>query len=182
MAAASTAAVPTFLSIEQYLNTTYRPDVDYVDGHIEERNLGDTDHGKIQKRLLILLSLREEEWGVEALPETRVQVSPTRFRVPDVCVVRGGDADESTVTSAPLLCLEVLSPGQALAAVRERAQDFFNMGVSEIWVFDPPSQTAYVCLPDSVTEYKDGTLRLGGTPIELSLAEVFKALKRRSDE
>jgi Uma2 family endonuclease len=178
MAAASTAAVPGLLSIEQYLNTTYRPDVDYVDGHIEERNLGDTDHGKLQKRLLILLSLREEEWGVEALPETRVQVSPTRFRVPDVCVVREGDADEPTVTAAPLLCLEVLSPGQTLIAIRERAQDFFNMGVPEVWVFDPPTQTVYICQPDSMTEHKIGVLRLAGTPVELSIADVFKALKR----
>jgi Uma2 family endonuclease len=180
MAAASTATAPTLLSIEQYRNTTYRPDVDYVDGHIEERNVGDTDHGKLQKRLLILLSLREEEWGVEALPETRVQVSPTRFRVPDVCVVREEDADNPIITGAPLLCLEVLSPGQTLSALRERAQDFFNMGVPEVWVFDPPTQTAYVCLPDSMTEQRDGVLRLEGTPIELSLAEVFKALNRKS--
>jgi hypothetical protein len=46
MAAASTAAIPQFLSIEQYLNTDYRPDVDYVDGYIEERNVGETDHAK----------------------------------------------------------------------------------------------------------------------------------------
>jgi Uma2 family endonuclease len=180
MAAASTATVPSLLSIEQYLNTTYRPDVDYVDGHIEERNLGDTDHGKLQKRLLILLSLREEEWGVEVLPATRVRVSPTRFRVPDVCVVRAGDADEPTVTLAPLLCLEVLAPGQSLSEMRERAQDFFKMGVPEVWVFDQPTHTVYVCLPDSMTGQRDGVLRLEGTPVELSLAEVFKALKRRA--
>lgn len=110
----------------------------------------------------------------------RVQLSPTRFRVPDVCVVQEEDAEKPIITEAPLLCLEVLSPGQSLSAIRKRARDFFNMGVLEVWVFDPPTQTAYVCLPDSMTEHKDGTLLLEGTPIELSLPEVFKALKRRS--
>ena len=43
MAAANPPTVPTLLSIDQYLNTTYRPDVDFVDGYIEERNLGETD-------------------------------------------------------------------------------------------------------------------------------------------
>jgi hypothetical protein len=54
------------------------------------------------------------------------------------------------------------------------------MGVPEVWVFDPPTQTAYVLLPDSMTAQKEGVLRLAGTPVELALVEVFKALKRRS--
>jgi Uma2 family endonuclease len=173
-------ATSHLISIEEYLSSDYEPDVDYVDGRIEERNMGETDHSKLQGRIYFLLTLRQEDWHLLALPEQRVQVSPTRFRVPDVCVVREEDADNPIITEAPLLCLEVLSPGQSLKAIRKRAQDFFNIGVPEVWVFDPPTQTAYVCLPDSMTEHKDGTLRLEGTPIELSLAEVFKALKRRS--
>jgi len=173
-------ATSHLISIEEYLSSDYEPDVDYVDGRIEERNMGETDHSKLQGRIYFLLTLRQEDWHLLALPEQRVQVSPTRFRVPDVCVVREEDADNPIITEAPLLCLEVLSPGQSLKAIRKRAQDFFNMGVPEVWVFDPPTQTACVCLPNSMTEHKDGTLRLEGTPIELSLTEVFKALKRRS--
>jgi len=175
-------ATSHLISIEEYLSSDYEPDVDYVDGRIEERNMGETDHAKLQGRLYFLLILRQEDWNLLALPEVRVQVAPTRFRVPDVCVVREEDADNPIITEAPLLCLEVLSPGQSLSAIRKRARDFFNMGVPEVWVFDPPTQTVYVCLPDSMTERKDGVLRLEGTPVELSLAEVFKALKLRSNE
>jgi Uma2 family endonuclease len=173
-------ATTHLISIDEYLSSDYEPDVDYVDGRIEERNLGETDHSKLQGRLYFLITLHQEDWNLLALPEQRVQVSPTRFRVPDVCVVREEDADNPIITEAPLLCLEVLSPGQSLSAIRKRARDFFNMGVPEIWVFDPPTQTVYVCLPDSMTEHRDGVLRLEGTPVELSLAEVFKALKRKS--
>jgi Uma2 family endonuclease len=173
-------ATSHLISIEEYLSSDYEPDVDYVDGRIEERNMGETDHSKLQGQLYFLLRLSAEKWHLLALPEARVQVALTRFRVPDVCVVREEDADNPLITEAPLLCLEVLSPGQSLSAIRKRAQDFFNMGVPEVWVFDPPTQTVHVCLPDSMTAQKDGVLRLDGTPVELSLAEVFKALKRKA--
>ena len=42
------SSLPKIISVEDYLNTTYRPDVDYVDGEIEERNLGEFDHGDLQ--------------------------------------------------------------------------------------------------------------------------------------
>lgn len=180
MAAASTAAVPGTLSIERYLNTTYRPDVDYVDGYIEERNLGDTDHSKLQKRLIILLSLHEEEWKVVVMPEVRVKVSSTRFRIPDVCVVREGDADEPVVTAAPLVCLEVLSPDDSFAAMRRRSQDYLDMGVPEVWIFNPRTLKAYACTVDSMTEHATGVLRLAGTEIEVSIEEAFKPLKRKA--
>ena len=40
MATANLSKLSNLVSIEEYLNTTYRPDVDYVDGAIEQRNLG----------------------------------------------------------------------------------------------------------------------------------------------
>ena len=180
MAAASAATVPTFISIEEYLNTTYRPDVDYIDGYIEERNLGETDHATLQTRLAVLLCRNEEEWGTLAMTEVRVQVSPTRFRIPDICVVREGGADEPIVTEAPLLCLEVLSPRDSAPSMRRRAQDYFDMGVPEVWIFDPQARTAYVCTAESMAEQTEGILRLTGSKVELSIAEIFKPLKRKS--
>ena len=35
--------------VEEYLGTSYRPDCDYVDGRIEERNFGEYEHSKIQR-------------------------------------------------------------------------------------------------------------------------------------
>ena len=37
----------TTIPVSEYLATTYRPDCDYVDGEIQERNLGEYDHGRI---------------------------------------------------------------------------------------------------------------------------------------
>ena len=114
------------------------------------------------------------------MTEVRVQVSPTRFRIPDVCVVREGGADEPIVKLPPLLCLEVLSPRDSIAPMRRRTQDYFEMGVPEVWIFDPQNRIVYICTIDSMTERTEGILRLAGTEVELSIAEVFKPLKRES--
>jgi hypothetical protein len=34
----------TLISLEEYLHTSYHPDCDFVDDHIEERTLGESDH------------------------------------------------------------------------------------------------------------------------------------------
>jgi hypothetical protein len=39
--------VATQISIEEYLATVHRPDRDYVDGVVEERNLGEYNHGRL---------------------------------------------------------------------------------------------------------------------------------------
>jgi hypothetical protein len=39
------------MSLEEYLDTVYRPDREYVDGHLERRNLGEYDHGALQAEL-----------------------------------------------------------------------------------------------------------------------------------
>lgn len=38
----------TLISVEEYLATSYRPDCDYVDGQVLERNLGEWEHGSLQ--------------------------------------------------------------------------------------------------------------------------------------
>jgi hypothetical protein len=38
----------TLISIAEYLASNYEPDRDYIDGVLEERNLGEYDHGRLQ--------------------------------------------------------------------------------------------------------------------------------------
>jgi len=38
----------TLVSVSEYLETSYRPDVDYVDGELLERNVGELDHSRLQ--------------------------------------------------------------------------------------------------------------------------------------
>ena len=77
----------TLISVQEYLATTYRPDRDFVDGELQERNLGELEHSLLQSALAAWFWTRQREWNVLPLVEQRVQVAPTRFRVPDVTVL-----------------------------------------------------------------------------------------------
>ena len=75
----------TLVSLEEYLNTSYDPDVEYVDGVLEERNVGDSLHSLIQRNLIVALSRKYPH--LYALPELRSRTRSTRYRIPDVCVL-----------------------------------------------------------------------------------------------
>ena len=76
---------PQALTLEEYLHTAYHPDCDFVDGFLEERNMGGTKHSVLQGQLTFWF-LSHAEWKVRALPELRTRVATTRVRLPDVSV------------------------------------------------------------------------------------------------
>ena len=124
------------MKISEYLKTTYRPDRDLVDGRIEERNAGEHDHAALQAALILWFGQHQQEWNIEVLPEQRIQISPTRFRVPDVCVVSLDQPVEQILTRPPLVCIEILSPEDTMRRMQERIDDYRKMSVENIWLFD----------------------------------------------
>ena len=84
-------AATILTSVQEYLATSFRPDREYADGAVLERHVGERDHSRAQMRLSAYLFNRAAEWGIHVFPEQRVQVKPTRFRVPDIAVVAGDE-------------------------------------------------------------------------------------------
>src|SRR5436853_513102 len=113
-------ASSTLISVNEYLRSIYRPDCDFVDGRIEERNVGEHDHAALQAALILWFGQRQEEWNIEVLPEQRIQISPSRFRVPDICIVSLDLPVEQVLTRAPLACIEILSPEDTLRRMQDR--------------------------------------------------------------
>jgi Uma2 family endonuclease len=172
-------AVPSFArtsSVDEYLKSSYRPDVDFVDGHLEERNLGEYDHATIQTFLVIWFAKHDIEWGLRTRVEQRVQVSESRFRVPDVCSVRRDQKVEQVQSQAPLICIEILSPDDTHQRLRDRVADYLRMGVENVWILDPSRREAFVCTQTGWNEPADGILRVTGTEINVPLAEIFSGL------
>ncbi len=71
--------VAVAISVEEYLGTTYRPDRDYIDGEVLERNVGEVDHSFLQTALAAYLWNRRGPWGITPLTEVRVQVEAHPF-------------------------------------------------------------------------------------------------------
>lgn len=165
------------VSINEYLSTSYRPDRDLVDGQLIERNVVEYDHSNLQGALILWLRSRQLAWNIRVLPEQRVRVSATRFRIPDVCIISRDQEIEHVFTKPPLVCVEVLSKDDTLRSMQDRIDDYLAFGVPNVWVLDPVSRRAYVCSRQGLREPEDGMLRAPETPIEISLPELFQELE-----
>jgi Uma2 family endonuclease len=159
------------VSVREYLSTSYRPDCDYVDGVVVERNLGEYDHSKLQGAVFAYFYARRKQWGIHVVPEQRVQVSPTRFRVPDVCVVAGREPTEQIFRTPPFICIEILSRDDRLSAMQERVGDFLRFGVPYVWILDPRTRKAFRCTLESMFEVAE--LRTDNPEIVIPIAALF---------
>lgn len=169
-------ATATFIPLQEYLSTVYEPDCDYIEGHLEERNLGERPHAAIQGILSAIFRANRSAWGTLAFPELRVQVASNRFRIPDITVLRRSDPVEPTVRTPPLICIEVLSPEDRIQRMQERINDYVRMGVSHVWLIDPLTRDAWIAQPDGSHQHISTEFAVPGTPIRISLPELFAEL------
>jgi Uma2 family endonuclease len=166
----------SFVSVGEYLRTSYRPDCDYIDGRVEERNVGEFEHGRVQFMLVRLFGEREREWGVVTVPECRLQVGSARFRVPDLLILRREQKVSRIVREAPLVCIEILSPEDTWARMRLRLDDYLALGVEHVWCFDPEAREARRYTANGFEAVREPDLTVAGTPIRVNIAEVFSVL------
>ena len=164
---ATTTAVP----LSEYLNTSYRPDCEYIDGELLERNVGEWDHSRLQMLLSRYLCDREKQWGILVVVEQRVQVKPTRFRVPDISVLTGPPSGP-ILREPPFLCVEILTPSDRIQEMQERIDDYLSFGVRYVWLIHPRTRRAFVYTAEGVQEVKDGILCTKDPEIRVPFAEL----------
>jgi Uma2 family endonuclease len=165
---------PTLVSVEEYLNTSFDDgDREYVDGVIVERNLGEKAHSKSQRKLVIFFGGLEHTLRTYCFPEQRVQVTATRFRVPDVCVYIGEEPEEEIFRTPPFLVVEILSKDDRASDLQEKIDDYLAFGVAFVWVIDPRRRAGIVHTAEGSWEARDGVLTTRDPNIDLPLAELF---------
>lgn len=168
-------ATSTLVPIAEYLDTTYRPDREYIDGELRERNVGKWEHARFQYLIASWFARHESLWGVMGSVEQRMQVSPKRIRIPDIVILVAQEPPEMLI-DPPLLVIEVLSPDDTYSDTQERASDYLRMGVETIWIIDPKTRTARMCVGSSWIE--TAHLEVPGTPIYLDLSTVFPYISK----
>lgn len=170
----ATIAVPTATTVPltEYLNTSYRPDCEYLDGELLERNVGEWDHSRLQMLLSGFLSNREKEWGILVVIEQRVRVKRTRFRVSDIAVLTGGAPSGPIIEKPPFLCIEILSRRDRMAEMQERIDDYLDFGVRFVWLIHPRTRRAFVYTKEGVSEMKDGVLCTTNPDLRVALHEL----------
>ena len=162
----------TAVSLSEYLNTSYRPDCDFLDGQLLERNVGEWVHSRLQSLLTRYLDNREKQWGIWVVMAQRVQVAARRFRIPDITVIVGGPPDGPIITKPPFLLIEILSPGDRVAEMQDRIGDYFSFGVHYVWLINPRTRQTYIYTAAGIQESRDGVLTTENPDIRVVLDEL----------
>lgn len=167
-------ATAVHIPVEEYLHTSYHPDCDYVDGEVLERNLGERWHSSVQAMITGIFLQHRREWGLVSMPEQRVQVSPARYRVPDVCVVSVSEPFTPILHNPPLLCVEILSPEDRFSRILERVEEYLQMGVPEVWIIDPRTREIWTATGSGrPTLFTGSEITLANTPARVTVTEIF---------
>jgi Uma2 family endonuclease len=161
------------IPLNEYFGISYRPDREFVDGEIRERNVGKWEHARLQWLLALWFGTHEKQWGITGSTEQRIQVSESRVRVPDLVVLTPG-AQPDVLTDPPLLVIEILSPDDSYSDTEERAKDYRAMGVEMVWIIDPKTRTGRMCSGRDWVEAE--RLEVKGTPLYVNLPEIFSQL------
>ena len=168
------------IALSDYLETSYDPDLEYVDGELQERNVGKTDHARVQALLAMFFGACEQQWQIIVTTEQRIRVAATRVRIPDVTLVRPGALNEDVLSLPPLCVIEILSPEDTYSRTWEKAQDYRKMGVENIWLIDPKTRSGQMATAHGWLDTMQ--FEIPGTPVRLSLDDIFSRLdqSRRS--
>lgn len=160
------------ISVSEYLHTSYSPDCDYVDGIVMVRTVGEWEHADLQGAFVAYFRARRKDWNIQAVPECRVQIAPTRFRIPDVCIILGREEQEPILRKPPFICIEVLSSEDRLSRIQERINDYLAFGVPNVWLVDPRSRKGHDCTPQGMIE--TAVFRTENPEIVVPLDAVFE--------
>jgi Uma2 family endonuclease len=169
------ATQPAHVPLEVYLRSTYEPDAEYVDGVIEERPVGEYDHSSWQKAIIVWFEQHAKEWGIRVRPELRVQVSRSRFRVPDVTVLDRNLSVEQIITRPPIAVVEILSPEDVLTRMMTKLADYEAMGIQTILVLDPGGRH-FRYRRGGLESLPPAPFDLPGSACRFDLAEIEKLL------
>jgi Uma2 family endonuclease len=168
-------SVETLISVEEYLSTSYDPDVEYVDGVLVERNVGDWLHSLVQRNIIVALSRKYPR--VYGVPELRSQTRTTRYRLPDVCVLLAPPKG-SYLLDAAFLAIEILSEGDSMTRVMEKLEEYDRKGVLNIWLIDPRLRKISVYSSGALNEVRGDRIATKGDPcLELTRDEIFRDME-----
>ena len=143
----ATAPTLPLVSIEEYLNTSYEIECEYVNGVLIQKHMGSRTHGLFQGILYASLVSVQKERGIRVYLDQHIQMAPGVFRVPDVVIMPASHKREEILTEPPLATFEIVSQGEPWTSLRGKLADHLAMGVSTVIIADQYNKTVMVATP-----------------------------------
>jgi Uma2 family endonuclease len=166
--------IKILMSVEEYLRASFEgPDCEYLDGEVVERNMGELPHGTVQMELAYALRQMASRLSIRVVPEIRIQISPTRYRVADLAVWRAGKIGERIPVVPPFLAIEILSSEDRIVRMHPKINDYLSIGVEWVWLIDPAEKQAICYSQQNPTGVLCNILRTEDPGIEISLENIL---------
>ena len=113
-----------------------KPYLEYVHGMVLQKPTGSSERAKLAAWITAELGIHADAHGGHVGVEARTAVGPLpNYRLPDVTFWAAGR--DSGDDSLPTLAVEVRSPSQTMAELREKCRYFRANGVDACWLIDP---------------------------------------------
>jgi Uma2 family endonuclease len=167
-------SVGRVLSVEEYLNTSYSPDMEYRDGVLVARNVGEEKHSFLQIALGAYVHHRRREWRIRAYTELPTRVRETWCPIPDLCIYPEAGFEGRYPTVPPILWVEILSPDDRMSDVWKKITELLANGVPNVWIIDPETLESELWTAAGNERVVDKTLRLPNTRIVIPLLDVIE--------
>ena len=119
-----------------------------IDGEIIEMSGPGGVHGRIAIRLGRYLDIFAEENKLGIVTgETGYHPTDDRHNLllPDVAFVSYSPFPERFVPTMPDIAVEILSPSNTPAELREKARRYLRLGATLVWIISPNESTVEVC-------------------------------------
>jgi Uma2 family endonuclease len=178
------AAAPTLVSLDEYLNTAYEPDRDFVDGVLLERNVGTQRHGLLQTFLILFFGQYIKSHRIAVFTETRLRVDVTgRHRIPDVMIVEAPYSKGKVVTDVPAIIVEIKSPDDTFDDIVDRCFDYEKLTVGNIVVMDPDNKRVWLFQQGNIQLLTGDTipLKLSRQVIDFPFSQLFAELDEANE-
>lgn len=163
-------ATATHVPVEEYLQTSYEPNCEYIDGVLRPKAMGTTKHGALQMELGYLL----KQLGYKVVAELTVRISATKYLIPDVA------ADKYIADPYPdrpvLLCVEILSPGDRPGSMLAKCEEYHAWGVPYCWVLDPVKELAWEYHNGGFPDQRPSNESLRAGEIQIPVSNLFRSL------
>lgn len=132
-----------------------------VDGRIVLMSPTGYEHGAYESNFLKALRdfVDNKNLGKVFVGEVGIftQRNPDRVRAADVVYISAERFSQVTskgyIDAPPELVVEVMSPGDTWSDVTEKLREYFDFGVTVVWIADPRSKTVFVFR--SLTEVRE---------------------------
>lgn len=123
-----------------------------IDGRIVSMSPTGGEHGRIENRLgfELMAFIREKPLGWVLVGEVGIYIrrNPDTVRGADVVFLSKERAPDGPSTGfleiAPDVVVEIISPSDRWQDLRQKIEDYFTIGVEQVWVVEPDAQKLLV--------------------------------------